>query len=154
VRLSESLTSHSQCASPLRVVKTNIPVPSKNTVDPISFNRSSTVPNTTSRIPAPKTRAMTSLRATTSPAPVSPTSSGIFICGGCHSTVFQMEKGVVTDGKDWKARKEAQRWKSEGSNETGCGKKLDSQARTDWQKCGAETCMVSVSDSIFYFLHQ
>ncbi|KAF9518249.1 hypothetical protein BS47DRAFT_1389177 [Hydnum rufescens UP504] len=157
----EGRVVHVSCASPLRVVRTNIPVPSKKVMDPTTFNRSSTVPDTISRIPASKPRTMTSSRATTPPAPVSPTSSGRFICGGCHNTVFQMEKGVVTGpqgskwhmgclvcgGKDWKARKEAQRRKNEG-NEIGCGKKLDSQARTDrYGQVWCRDCMTLLSPS-------
>lgn len=133
--------------------------------------RSSTVSNS-SRIPAFKprektpTRAQSSPRASTPPpVNVSPTSSGRFVCGGCHKTVFQMERGVVPGpqgskwhvgclvcgGKDWKNKHiEAKRW---GSDETeiGCGKKLDSQTRLDsLGRAYCRSCLVSgYSQSLF-----
>ncbi|KAF8327927.1 uncharacterized protein EI90DRAFT_3066356 [Cantharellus anzutake] len=136
---------HVSCASPLRTIRKEFPVPSNGREVP-KYDRMSTVPPN-SKIQAPKfglrEKVRSSPRAVTPPAPVSPVSSGRFACGGCRRTVFQMEKGVVPGpqgskwhlgclvcgGKDWRARKEAQRLN--GDPQAGCGKKLDSQARSD-----------------------
>ncbi|KAF8295727.1 hypothetical protein DL93DRAFT_785970 [Clavulina sp. PMI_390] len=108
------------------------------------------------RSPPPASRSYTTPASqmqgspASSPSASAAVSNGRFTCGGCHQTVFQMERGVVPGplggkwhvlclvcgGKDWKSKSlDFKRWgrgpNDEGSAELGCGKKLDSQARMD-----------------------
>ena len=160
-----------QCASPLSAAGNSRSVKSVHppAIPPPVFDRSSSVPQT-SRIPSLTKREKTPTRMaqssprTSSPATQgqvqsSPTSTGRFTCGGCHRTVFQMERGVVPGpqgskwhvlclicgGKDWQAKSlEAKRWGLDAT-EVGCGKKLDSQARTDrLGRAYCRNCMVCI----------